>query len=128
MSAWHLIFSPPPSRCWRGSLTDALPGCVAEEILAVGLIEGAKSQLEIRADRGELTETEATAAATAATSGLFELFEDDDVLYLFDMREPADAAIAGQSSVNREAGIADQRLESWFEPFTWTIPTGYLGK
>lgn len=55
-------------------------------------------------------------------------FEDDDVLYLFDMREPADAAIAGQSPINREAGIADQRLESWFEPFTWTIPTRYLGK
>lgn len=110
-------------------LSDGRPaGCVAEEILAVGLIEGAKSQLEIRADSGELTEAEATAAATAATSGLFELFEDDDVLYLFDMREPADAAITGHSPINREAGIADQRLESWFEPFTWTIPTGYLGK
>lgn len=110
-------------------LSDGRPaGCVAEEILAVGLIEGARSQLEVRTDQGELTEAEATAAATAASSGLFELFEDDDVLYLFAMREPGDAAIAGHSAINREAGIADQRLESWFKPFTWTIPTGYLGK
>ncbi len=103
-------------------------GCVAEEIVAVSLIEGAKVQLEIRRDSGELTEAEADSAAAAATSGLFELFEDDDVLDLFEMSEPGDAAVAGHSSVNREAGIADQRVESWFVPFTWTIPTGYLGR
>jgi hypothetical protein len=57
---------------------------------------------------------------------LFELFEDDDVLDLFDMEEPADAALAGQSWRNRQAGVADQRLQAWFRPFSWTIATGYL--
>lgn len=110
-------------------LSDGRPaGCVAEEIVAVGLIEEAKVHLERRRDNGELTEAEADSAATAATSGLFELFEDDDVLDLFEMSEPGDAAVAGHSSINREAGIADQRVESWFAPFTWTIPTGYLGQ
>jgi hypothetical protein len=65
-------------------------------------------------------------SATEALRGLFELFEDDDVLELFAMREPADAAVAGESARNRQLGTVDQRIEAWFEPFAWAAPTGYL--
>jgi hypothetical protein len=58
--------------------------------------------------------------------GLFELFEDDDVLDLFDMAEPADAAMAGHDPINRQLGVVDQRLEAWFDPFGSAAPTGYL--
>ncbi len=105
-------------------LSDGRPaGCVAEEIVAVSLIEGVQYQL----DMSDLTVDEAKAAEVAAKNGLFELFEDDDVLDLFDMEEPSDAALAGHSRINQEAGIADQRMESWFKPFNWTVSTGYLG-
>jgi hypothetical protein len=57
-----------------------------------------------------------------------ELFEDDDVLRMFDMREPGDAALAGHDPISRQAGVVDQRIESWFKPFGWTIPTGYIGE
>jgi hypothetical protein len=102
-------------------------GCVAEEIMAVGLIQNAESWLEIRSDRQELSEAEAT-AAVGELRGLFELFEDDDVLRMFDMREPGDAALAGHDPISRQAGVVDQRIESWFKPFGWTIPTGYIGE
>lgn len=82
----------------------------------------------MRAELGELTADEAEAAAEAAKGGLFELFEDDDVLDLFGMEEPSDAAVAGHSRIRREMGVVDQRIESWFEPFGWTIPTGYIGQ
>jgi hypothetical protein len=39
----------------------------------------------------------------------FELFEDDDVLNMFDMTEPADAALAGHDPINHQLGVADQR-------------------
>jgi hypothetical protein len=101
-------------------------GCVAEEILAVRLIEHATVQLEMRADNGEFTEAE-TSSAVEALRGLFELFEDDDVLDMFDMEEPADAALAGHDPINVQLGVADQRIENWFKPFGATTPTGYLG-
>jgi hypothetical protein len=100
-------------------------GCVAEEILAVRLIEHATIQLETRADNGELTQAE-TSSAVEALRGLFELFEDDDVLNMFDMQEPADAALAGHDPINVQMGVADQRVENWFKPFGGTTPTGYL--
>jgi len=106
-------------------LSDGRPaGCVAEEIVAVRLLE----QVEVQLDTTELTAEQAKDAKAAATSGMFELFEDDDVLDLFEMEEPSDAALAGHRRVNREAGVADQRLESWFKPFGWTISTGYIGR
>jgi hypothetical protein len=46
----------------------------------------------------------------------------------FDMREPGDAALAGHDLLSRQAGIVDQRIESWFKPLGWTIPTGYIGE
>jgi hypothetical protein len=100
-------------------------GCVAEEVMAVELLEEARTVLEMRVDMGKLEEDEGR-AASVALDGIFELFEDDDVLRMFEMREPADAAVAGGSEVDHQAGVADQRLQSWFKPF-WGIPaTGHL--
>jgi hypothetical protein len=101
-------------------------GCVAEELLAVELMGEGEAWLEMQVDKGELTGGEAKAAAGEFHS-LFELFEDDDVLNLFQMSEPADAALAGQSEISHQMGVADQRLEAWFRPFSWTTATGYLG-
>lgn len=100
-------------------------GCVAEEILAVALLGEAEAWLQLETDQGELS---ADAARTAADElrGLFELFQDDDVLGLFEMREPADAAVAGQTPTNVQLGVVDQRIEAWFQPFGWTSQTGYL--
>lgn len=100
-------------------------GCVAEEILAVRLIEGAEYRLEMRRDEGEITEEQEQAAA-AELRGVFELFQDDDVLDMFEMEEPADAALAGHEPINQQMGVADQRIENWLRPFGGTIPTGYI--
>lgn len=109
-------------------LSDGHPaGCVAEEILAVALIEQAACRLEMRADNGELAGDEAS-AAREELRGLFELFEDDDVLNMFEVEEPADAAVAGRDPINVQMGVADQRVESWFTPFGGTIGTGYISE
>jgi hypothetical protein len=100
-------------------------GCLAEEILAVALLNEAEAWLEHQIDKGELKRDEAQ-AATDDLRGIFELFEDDDVLALFEMKEPADAALAGHSSINRQIGVADQRVEAWFRPFGGVTATGYL--
>lgn len=102
-------------------------GCVAEEILAVVLLDEARTRLEMEADQGTLRAAAARAAADELR-GLFELFQDDDVLDLFDMQEPADAAVAGQSPISVQLGVVDQRVEAWFQPFGWTTPTGYLAE
>jgi hypothetical protein len=100
-------------------------GCVAEEVVAVGLIQQAGVWLEMRADKGEITEDDFSAAGSELHS-IFDLFEDDDVLGLFEMSEPADAAVQGHTLINQQLGVADQRIEAWFQPFSWTIDTGYL--
>jgi hypothetical protein len=102
-------------------------GCVAEEVMAVGLMQEARAWLEMGADTGEYTEEEAAEAAQEL-DGIFELFQDDDVLNLFKMAEPADAAVAGHDPINRQLGVVDQRVEAWFEPFGGTAPTGYLAE
>ena len=90
-------------------LSDGAPaGCLAEEILAARLTEEAEGWLEARRDQGILTIEEETAASA-------ELFEDDDVLDMFDMHEPADAAMAGRDPVNRYLGVVDQRLKAWLD-------------
>ena len=105
-------------------LSDGAPAaCVAEEIMAVGLIEEARGWLELRRETGELDD-DAARAASEELGGLFELFEDDDVLNMFDMVEPADAALAGHDPLNQQLGVADQRVESWFDAFAWASPTG----
>jgi len=107
-------------------LSDGAPaGCVAEEVMSVALMEGARFQLEMREEEGLLDEDDVRTAASEL-NGLFELFEDDDVLNLFEMSEPADAALAGHDPINQQLGVADQRVQAWFEPFGGTAPTGYL--
>ncbi len=100
-------------------------GCLAEEIVAVDLMDGARSWLELRREEG-LLEAHEEEAASEELSGLFELYEDDDVLDMFGMHEPADAAMAGHDPVNEYLGVVDQRLEAWFDPYGWAAPTGYL--
>jgi hypothetical protein len=98
-------------------LSDESPaGCVAEEILAVELIGEATDRIETLAEAGSLSREEGAAAIEALRS-LFDLFEDDDVLAMFEMAEPADAALAGQSRHNILLGVADQPVEGWFRPF-----------
>ncbi len=50
-------------------------------------------------------------AAAAELRGLFELFQDDDVLDMFKMQEPADAAASRFSPRAEQLGIADQTVE-----------------
>ena len=100
-------------------------GCLAEEVVAVELLRLARYLLDEHCEQGGLDAREARAAADAL-QGLFDLFGDDDVLLMFEMEEPADAALAGHSPVNQRLGRADQRLEAWFEPFTPAAPTGHL--
>jgi hypothetical protein len=105
--------------------SDHPAGCVAEEILAVALLDEAEVVLDTAAAAGTLTGGEHE-AATDALRSLFDLFQDDDTLALWDMAEPADAAVAGQSALNEQAGVVDQRVEAWLVPFGWTAPTGYV--
>jgi hypothetical protein len=44
------------------------------------------------------------------------------------LREPADVAVAGRSPISVQLGVVDQRIDAWFQPFGWTIPTGYLSE
>ena len=92
-------------------------GCIAEEILAVRLIEMAETLLQEQVEVEAISEGGAATAKTALR-GIYELFEDDDVLELFEMHEPSDAA-SGQGDV-------DQRFENWFQPFGGTPSTGHL--
>ena len=92
-------------------LSEGAPAaCVAEEVLAVELLRHASAWLDRQVDLGELG-TDAAQAATTELNALFELFEDDDVLDLFDLREP----VAG-----------DDGLEAWFLPFVGRPTTGHL--
>lgn len=104
---------------------DCPAGCVAEEIVAVTLLETAEAHIDSRREAGELDEEEAR-SAERSLRGIFALFEDDDVLDMFDMQEPGDAALAGHTWFNQQAGVADQRVEAWFRPFGGTAGTGHL--
>jgi hypothetical protein len=92
-------------------LAESAPAaCVAEEVLAVELLRHASAWLDLQVDVGELDPAVAQ-AATTELNALFELFEDDDVLDLFDLREPV---------------ADDDGLEGWFLPFTGRPTTGHL--
>jgi hypothetical protein len=115
------LYAAASALCVR--LSDGRPaGCVAEEIVAVALMQEAEALLELHED---LPEEDAKRAA-GELRGLFELFQDDDVLNLFEMADPGDAAVAGHDPINREMGVADQRVEAWFEPFGWATAAGHL--
>lgn len=95
---WKLAQPGPP----------LVPVSLGEELALELIRREAVSGLElIGADR----------ASIASTRGLYEICEDDDVLDLFAMREPADAAVARESPVNQMMGKADMRVERWFDVF-----------
>lgn len=100
-------------------------GCVAEEIVAVALVAEAGDVLDLQCDAGEI-EINETKEAKRALWAIFDHFGDVDVLELFKMEEPADAALAGHSPISERLGRADQRVEAWFEPFGHVAPTGHL--
>jgi hypothetical protein len=102
-------------------------GCVAEEIIAFRLVKEAAIWLDIAEQEGDITANQ-SAQAQNDLRLLYELFEDSDVLYLFEMTEPADAALAGNAAINQMMGIADQRIEAWFEPFGGVIRTGHISR
>lgn len=105
--------------------SDAAAACLAEEIIAVALLNEATVWIDMQSEEGGL-EYEDAESATAQLQNIYDLFGDDDVLRLFEMEEPSDAALAGHSLIYRQAGVVDQRLEAWFEPFWTTAATGYL--
>jgi hypothetical protein len=105
--------------------SDEPAGCVGEEIVAVGLLDEARGWLESERDVGALGEDE-TDNALNELRALFDLFSDDDVLELFTMREPSDAAVAGHRSDAESRGVVDQRLEAWFTAFEGVPVTGHL--
>lgn len=100
-------------------------GCVAEEIVAVSLIERAEDWLEMEHEQGMIDGAQ-IAVARASFEGLFSLFQDDDVRQLFSMKEPADAAVGQHDPINVQLGVVDQRIEAWFQPFGGIPLTGYL--
>jgi hypothetical protein len=59
-------------------------------------------------------------------SGVTPKLLDDDVLRMFEMEEPSDAAVALHTEADGQLGVADQCLEAWFRPIGWAAPTGYL--
>jgi hypothetical protein len=100
-------------------------GCVAEEVMAVRLLEQAAATLDLRALEDRITEEELR-LAVAELNGVYELFGDDDVLAMFEMVEPSDAAVAEHDPARQLMGVVDQRIESWFRPFGGVAPTGHI--
>lgn len=85
------------------------PSCVGEE-LALELVRRAAVDL--------LELTEAGEGSVRATTGVFDVGGDADILDLFEMKEPSDAVLALSDPINRIAGKVDMRMERWFVPFT----------
>jgi len=109
-------------------LSDNEPaGCVAEEVIAIAVMDEARGLLQLSVDRGDLM-PDVARAATDELSGLFELFQDDDVLELFDMREPADAAVAGRSPINVQLGWSTSGSRRGFSRSDGPSQTGYLSE
>ncbi len=84
------------------------PGCLGEELALEMVRRVAIDWLEM---------AEAPQASIEATRGVYEVCEDDDVLDLFSMEEPSDAALARFNPINIQAGKADMRVAHWFDPF-----------
>jgi hypothetical protein len=62
-------------------------GSVAEEVMAIELMSQAEVWLDLRREAGDLDDTQFRASVSELT-GLFELFQDDDVLGMFEMTDP----------------------------------------
>lgn len=99
----------------------APPACVAEEVLLVWVLDYAEGILR----ESELSD-ERIEKACSALHDVFELCQDSDVLLMFEMTDPADAAVAEETSVYGVMGVADQRIGAWFQPFGYSVPTGHL--
>jgi hypothetical protein len=91
------------------------PSCVGEE-LALELIR--------REAIGALELVDAPESSIDATRGVFEVCQDSDILDLFDMQEPADAAVSLTDPVNTHLGKVDMRPEEWFKPFYGGVREG----
>jgi hypothetical protein len=98
--------------------------CRAEEIVAVAVLWEAEAVLESITER--LATMELRHPPTNALQGLFELFEDDDVLELFEMKEPADAVVVANDPIAQAMGTGAMDFSSWFEPFGWAVAVGHL--
>lgn len=95
---------------------DAIPpSCVAEELVLEMIRREAIAALEL---------VDAPPASIGATRGLFEVCQDDDILDLFSMEEPADAALALTEPINQSMGKVDMRIEEWFTPFYGGVGRG----
>lgn len=105
--------------------TGRAAACVAEEVMAAVLIEHAEAHLELLHDNGTLSADDLK-HAVSELRGVFELFQDDDVLRLFEMREPSDAALDQHDEITYQIGVVDQRYEAWFDAFGGEIATGHL--
>lgn len=91
--------------------------CLAEELMALELVNYARSWLEVEAGRAQLT-LEELRHAKLAVSSVLGLFGDSAVEGMEQFKEPADAALAEDGP--------DQRLDAWFRPFAHAPATGYL--
>lgn len=100
-------------------------GCLAEEIVAVALVTHAEGLIEGWEQFEDLDSGDAE-EARSAVGDLFEFFQDADVYLLFQMIEPADAALLDDSEMSAGLGMADQRMLFWFEPFSGVPRTGHL--
>lgn len=100
---------------------DAAAACVAEEILAVALIHGAVNELRHTVPPEDLQ------PAINALDGIFDLFQDDDVLAMFGCQEPVDAGLPDDHPIKLGLDVVDQRLEAWFRPFGGERDTGHIG-
>jgi hypothetical protein len=84
------------------------PGCIGEELALELIRQEAVSILDL---------VDAPRTSIDATRGVYEVCEDDDVLDLFNMEEPADAAVALTDPISLALGKSDMRIEAWFNPF-----------
>jgi hypothetical protein len=101
---------------------NAPAACVAEEILGVALITEATHELHHTVATADLE------AAVDALDGIFDVFQDDDVLALFGMQEPVDAGLPDDHPLRHGLDVVDQRTEAWFRPFGGERETGHLAQ
>ena len=84
------------------------PGCVAEELALELIRQEAIAVLEVIGAPQESIE---------ATRKVYDVCEDDDILGLFKMSDPAEVAAAISDPANSALGKADMRIPEWFMPF-----------
>ena len=84
------------------------PGCVAEELALELIRQEAIAVLEVIGAPQESIE---------ATRKVYDVCEDDDILGLFKMNDPAEVAAAISDPANSALAKADMRIPEWFMPF-----------